>query len=153
MLQNKKSRSTGKSKIALLVLMIFAVFTVSTFGNDLPTTTELKNREGVVKSLLMGIKSDNYGLRTSAAYMVGELKISEAVIPLLRMLRDESSEEARIMAAVALFKIADARGIYAIKQAIRFDDSLRVSKMCEKIYNCYYYEKNSHELVLTAAGF
>lgn len=150
MLQNTKSRLQGRSKIALLVLMIF---TVSTFGNNLPTTSELRNREAVVKSLLMGIKSDNYGLRTSAAYMVGELKISEAVIPLLRMLRNEKSEEARIMAAVALFKIADARGIYAIKQSIRFDDSPRVSKMCEKIYSCYCNEKNTQELLLTAAGF
>ncbi len=148
MLKNVKSRFLGKTKIALLIYMVFAVFTVSTFGNDLLTDTQLRNRDAVVKSLLMGINSENYGLRTSSAYMIGELKISEAVIPLLKMLKNASSEEARIMAAVALFKIGDARGIYAVKQAIRFDDSPRVSKMCEKIYNCYCYENVNQEIVI-----
>ena len=38
------------------------------------------------------------------------------------------------MAALALYKIGDARGINAIKQRIRFDDSERVRKMCSTLY-------------------
>lgn len=135
-------------KLLLIISVIITVFTFSTFGNQTPTSKSLIISESTIKTLLLGITSENYGLRTSSAYMLGELKLKEAVIPLMRMLHNEKSEQARIMAAVSLFKIGDARGIFAVKQAIRFDKSERVSKMCEKIYSCYCFEKQSEELLL-----
>jgi amino acid transporter len=131
-----------------IIFIISFVFAFSTFGNPLPTSKQLKNKDAVVKSLLIGINSENYGLRTSSAYMLGELEFSESVIPLMKMLRDEENEEARIMAAVSLFKIGDARGIFAVKQAIRFDDSERVRKMCEKIYNTFRFENSDAQNLL-----
>lgn len=127
-------------KLLWIIIIICTVFTFSTFGKNLLTSNQIRNKDVVVKSLLQGIFSDNYGLRTSAAYQIGELQLSEAVIPLMRMLRNESHEEARIMAALSLYKIGDARGIFAVKQAIRFDESLRVSKMCERLYSAYLTE-------------
>lgn len=56
------------------------------------------------------------------------------------MLHSENSDDARILAALSLLKINDSRGIYAIKQAIRFDKSERVKRMCEKFY--YHYLVN-----------
>jgi hypothetical protein len=35
------------------------------------------------------------------------------------------------MAALSLFKIGDERGLFAVKQAIKFDDNDQVKKMCE----------------------
>lgn len=131
-----------------IICIICTVFTISFFSNQSQASEQLKNREAVVKSLLIGINSENYGLRTSSAYMIGELNITEAVIPLMRMLKSETNEEARIMAAVSLFKIGDARGIFAVKQAIRFDPSARVSRMCEKIYNSYRQAESINEVVL-----
>ena len=139
------------SKLLWVIFIICTVFTLSTFGNNLPLNKQLKNRDAVVKSLLIGINSDNYGLRTSSAYLIGELKLSEAVIPLMRMLKNEIHEEARIMAALSLFKIGDARGIFAVKQAIRFDESQRVSKMCERLYCAYKSDLKNQEILL--AGF
>lgn len=130
-----------------IIFIICTVYTISAFSNQSQAGKQLKNRKSVVESLLIGIASENYGLRTSSAYMMGELQLNEAVIPLMRMLKNESSEEARIMAAVSLFKIGDARGIYAVKRAIQFDASSRVSKMCEKIYNSYLQEKRTKEIV------
>lgn len=88
-----------------------------------------------IDNLLEGIKSDNFGLKLSAAYYLGEYNCEKAVIPLLKMLKSDSREEARISAALALYKIDDARGIFAVKQAIRFDNSERVKKLCALFYN------------------
>lgn len=140
-----------KKKHMWIIFIVCLVFTISAFGNNLSVREQLKNRKAVVKSLLQGVYSENYGLRTSAAYQLGELQLSEAVIPLMKMLRNENNEEGRIMAALSLFKIGDARGIFAVKQAIRFDKSLRVSKMCERIYSAYLTEQTDHETLL--AGF
>jgi len=138
-------------KTSLIVTCV--IFSVSIFGHQLPTNKTLTNKDAVIKSLLTGINSDNYGLRASSAYLIGELNISEAVIPLMKMLRNEKQDEARIMAALSLYKLGDSRGIFAIKQAIRFDESERVRKMCEKIYGTYITDRysNSDETIL--AGF
>ena len=94
---------------------------------------------------MVGLETDNIGLTSSSAFYLGELSSTEAVIPLMRMLRKAEQEELRISAALALLKIGDARGVYAIKRAIIFDESERVSNMCEKFYNAYLYEKYSSE--------
>jgi HEAT repeat protein len=96
--------------------------------------------------LLIGLDSDNAGLTSSSAYYLGELSSAEAVIPLMKILKNAKQEELRISAALALLKIGDERGIYAIKRAIVFDESSRVSDMCEKFYNAYLYDKYSSEI-------
>lgn len=97
-----------------------------------------KVTENAIESLMMGIKSDNFGLRTSSAYMLGELKCERGVIPLLRMLKSEEREDARIVAALALLKIGNLKGIFAIKQAVIYDDSDRVRRVCANFYNSFY---------------
>lgn len=97
----------------------------------------------IIKNLLVGVKSDNYGLRTSSAFLLGEFQADESVIELLGMLHNEESDDARIMAALSLLKIEDERGIFAIKQAVKYDKSERVRKICEKFYN-HYLEKNKN---------
>ncbi len=92
-----------------------------------------------VASLMMGIRSDNQGLRESAAFVLGEIKCTEAVIPLMRMLHEEKSESARIAAALALSLIGDPRGVYAVKRAVVFDESSRV-----RILSAYFYNEYVH---------
>ncbi len=90
-----------------------------------------------VENLLVALKSDNCGLRKSAAYVMGQLQAEEAVIPLMAILRNSNDECARIAAAWALCQIGDARGVYAVKQAVRFDNSDKVKSYCAWYYNLY----------------
>jgi HEAT repeat protein len=95
-----------------------------------------------VKNLLVGVgdESSNCGLRRSAIYMLGELEATEAVIPLMRVLHSCPDEKSRLAAAWALCKIGDARGEYAVKQAVRFDESSKVQMHCAWYYNTYVNE-------------
>ena len=88
-------------------------------------------------NLLIGVNSDNLGLKESAANVLGELGSSYGVIPLMRMLHDSEQESSRIVAALALCKIGDARGIYAVKRAASFDPSDRVKRSCAWFYEQY----------------
>ena len=115
-------------------LLIAAVLPASAGGKDRKCDNCNSN---TVASLLMGIGSDNQGLRESAAFVLGEIKCTEAVIPLMRMLHEESSESARIAAALALSLIGDSRGIYAVKRAVTFDESRRVRLLAAYFYNEY----------------
>ncbi|MEP0862855.1 MAG: HEAT repeat domain-containing protein [Ignavibacterium sp.] len=130
-----------KNVLLIFVVIIVTGFSSMTFGTNSPVKKSNVNREAIIKNLMVGIKSDNYGLRTSSAFLLGEFKADEAVIELLSMLHKEDSDDARILAALSLLKINDSRGIYAIKQAIRFDNSERVKRMCEKFYHHYLENK------------
>jgi HEAT repeat protein len=120
--------------MAKLLFIILLVFSVSSSSLN---AKECKVKDSTIESLIVGINSDNFGLRTSAAFMLGELKCEKGVIPLMRMLKSEDREDARIVAALALLKIGNSKGIFAIKQAVRFDDSERVRRQCANFYNAY----------------
>jgi len=117
-----------------LILVFVSLITFSAFAENNQIN---KVKDSAIESLIVGVNSDNFGLRTSAAYMLGELKCEKAVIPLMRMLKSEEREDARIVAALALLKIGNAKGIFAIKQAIKFDDSDRVRRLCANFYHAF----------------
>ncbi len=110
------------------------------------TASDLKKEIGeakydlAVQNLLNGVASINDGLRRSAIYQLGELQAQDAVIPLMRVLRSCADERCRVAAAWALCKIGDERGVYAVKQAVRFDDSQKVKLHSAWYYNLYVSE-------------
>lgn len=94
-------------------------------------------REKVAKNLIANLTSDNKGVRESSAFLLGELKIEQGVVPLMALLHNDSNESSRIVAALSLSKIGAARGTFAVKQAVRFDDSQRVRLVCAWFANLY----------------
>jgi HEAT repeat protein len=120
--------------LRFLLLPVFViVFAAAAFSADTPKPQKQISDESI-SSLLMGVESENFGLQTSSAFMLGELRSSQAVIPLMRMLHSSEKEEARIMAALSLSKIDSQKGMYAVKQAAKFDESERVRRICFSLY-------------------
>ena len=101
------------------------------------------NHQNTVLSLIEGLNSNNIGLKSGCAYMLGKLKVTEAIIPLMKVLRDCECEEVRISAALALYKIGTPLSIHAVKQAVIFDESERVSRMASNFY--FDYLRNNKE--------
>jgi hypothetical protein len=130
----------ARALISLVLMFIFAG-TIFSAENPNKSKSTFSNRDIVVENLLNGINSENVGLISSSAYFLGELKSSEAVIPLLKILKSDANEELRIMAALSLIKIGDGRGVYAVKQQVKFDSSERVRKLCQGFYNDYLLNK------------
>ncbi len=123
-----------------VLIILFTMTCVTTYSAENPNALK-KNLERVEINLINGVNSDNQGLKASSAYFLGEIKSSKAVIPLMKMLHEEKSEGTRIMAALSLLKIGDKRGIFAIKQGSKFDESEKVRKMCGLFYNNYTHEQ------------
>lgn len=126
----------------IILLVLFLINSSTVFAGP-----KIKNQitENTIQTLIIGLESDNVGLKSSSAYMIGELQITEGIIPLLRMLHNENNEDLRIAAALALYKIGSPTSIYAVKQAIRFDESKRVSKHCADFYQEYQKNKLNDE--------
>ncbi len=121
----------------LMVLLTVVLLSESLFAGKSPEKAIKASKAEIIKlTLLDGVSSGNCGLSVSAAYYLGEFKESRAVIPLMRMLKCSEIEGARIAAALALTKIGDGRGLFAVKQASKFDDSKYVRRMC-RIFTSY----------------
>lgn len=110
-----------------VLIAIFTSFTLIAGPNNLVDSN-------VENNLLEGLKSQNLGLVTNSAYMLGEVGTSRSVIALMKVLRDGKTEAERISAALALTKINTDKGMYAVKQRAIYDESERVRRCCSKFY-------------------
>lgn len=134
-----------KSPIILFAVSLFLIFSFQI----LPQETAVQNSkqmDACFESLKQGLNSENLGLQAGCAYMVGEVNCPRSVVCLLSLLHNSTSEELRILAALSLYKIGDSRGIYAIKQSIKFDESKRVRRLCEIFYKAYLQENSENTI-------
>jgi len=139
----------------LTIIITLTLFLITSLNASSKPKVAAQIKVNTVETLMMGLKSDNIGLQSSSAYMIGELQIAQATIPLLKILHNEKNEDLRIAAALALYKIGSPIAIYAVKQAIKFDDSKRVSKLCASFYtehlkNNFYDEEINVDVSKTA---
>jgi HEAT repeats len=119
-------------KYLLGLVIISVMFTGESFARSLT-----KRDSAIMKgetNLLIAINTNNFGLKSSAAQILGDIKSEKAVIPLMKMLKSSDDENLRIVAALSLYKIQSSMGMFAVRQAIRFDESARVRKMCLNLY-------------------
>ena len=131
-----------KKLITLLILVIFFLSTSSIlFASDKSIENKSVTYEQVETTLLTGLNSDNFGLKVSSAYMLGEIKSESAVNELTRMLRESDNEKIRLIAALSLLKIGTDRSIFIVKQSRRFNKSENVRDLCTHLYNCHLYKK------------
>lgn len=124
-----------RSLCAVVLLAIAAGSIGQALAEDRVQVAPRVTKEMIAVNLMSGLASDNKGLRESAAFMLGEEKVTRAVVPLMRMLRSSDDESSRIVAALSLCRIGEARGVYAVRQAVKFDKSERVRRLCAWFYN------------------
>ena len=126
-----------KTMMFLVVMLSVFLFSVNLYSQPLPKRSVELNVDQIFENLLVGAKSCNKGLCASCTYLMGELCCKKSVIPLMKLLHDAECEEVRILAALSLCKIGDARGIFALKRNAIFDNSERVKRLCSIFYKAY----------------
>ncbi len=120
---------------AVLLISFLFINTVAAGQKTIPNSNLPYDK--VEKNLLIGLRSDNFGLKVSSAYMLGEIKSVKAVNELSHMLRTENDDRARLVAALALIKIDSERSVYVVKDGIKFNEYKKVRDMCEHLYNAH----------------
>ena len=110
--------------------------------NDFTVFSE-EEYDQIETNMLIGIKADNTGLQTSCAYFLGEMKSDRAMIPLLKLVTNGDTEEARIIAALSLYKIESKIGMYRLKYLAESDESELARRVFDRIYRMYVSDKYS----------
>lgn len=112
-----------------------AIIFLVLFAGSVFAGTKSINETSIEDNLIVGLSSNNLGLKTGSAYMLGEYGTSKSINSLLKVLKSGNTEEERISAAVALVKINTEQSMFAVKQNAKFDSSERVRRLCALFYN------------------
>ena len=83
--------------------------------------------------LIKALQDENVGIRTSAAQLLGERKVVEAVKPLVKMLKTEENNSARIVVAMALYQIGGKKATVALREAAAKDKNKTVRRAVSAI--------------------
>lgn len=131
-------------KISVVVFFSF-FFMMNTLAQDVKLSAD--NKSVIVDNLTQGILTDNNGLKQSSAKVLYDLidqgylesgNGSKAMIPLLKLLKNGETDEVRIAAAVALFKLDNGIGIYQLRGVALYDENEKVSSVCKNLYYSYH---------------
>ena len=120
----------------LSLSFVVAITTVSFAQADKEISTPSKY-EAIEANYLTGINSDNQGLKVSSAYFLGNMKSSRAVIPLMKMFRNEKNNGAKLVAAWSLLKIGDSRGVFLVKRESELGNCDGINCMLHQLYEDY----------------
>ncbi|HMK37789.1 MAG TPA: HEAT repeat domain-containing protein [Bacteroidota bacterium] len=126
-----------KSKLVVGVALLGATLAYAGPGDISRPVADLEVTEA---KLLDDVRCDNCQTKESAIFDLGELQSEKAVIPLMDVLHSDPEESSRVVAALALCLIGDARGTYAVKRAATFDRSEKVRTRAAWFYNTYVRE-------------
>ncbi len=93
--------------------------------------------EAIEANYLAGLNSNNHGLQVSSAYFLGDMKSHKAVIPLMKMFRNEKNDGAKLVAAWSLLKIGDSRGVFLVKRESELGNCDGIRCMLGQLYQDY----------------
>ncbi len=137
--------------LGMFLVALFVVLSSEVRAQDIQKALGPAKYDKGVANLVVALQSPNDGLRRSAIYQLGQFEAKAATIPLMRVLRNSVDEKSRIGAAWALCKIGSAVGTYAVKQAVRFDDSKKV-QMHSAWYYTLYVAEGTFAFIPAASG-
>ena len=125
-----------KKTFVLIVVLLVIVSALPAMPKDFVSMPEV-TKTLVEDNLFNGLSSENLGLQRGCALMLGMIQSKRAVIPLMNVLHNNADENTRIAAAWALCKVGDARGVYAVKMAVKYDECTKVQATCAWYYENY----------------
>lgn len=126
----------------LLVAVLFVLLITDTFGQN-QKISDITKTKNAYENLLMGINSQNEGVRESSIYFAGKYRLIDTEQALIDQLKVEKNSDIKVLIGLALFRMESEKGMTEIQKLASEDKNLRVRKMSYAIYN-EYLVKNSN---------
>jgi len=117
---------------SVLVLILGMVLSSTLFAQN--SLAEFTKHKYALDNLIMGIHSENEGVRKSAIYFAGKYKVEETAGVLIAQLNNEENASIRVLIALALFEMDSKEGLDAVRKLSVNDDNLKVRRMAAFIY-------------------
>lgn len=119
-------------KNIILVIIVLILFLA-----DKPLTANNKPNENAIKSLIIGINSQNDGLKRSSIYLSGCYKINETVDALVKLIDHEVNISTKLLIIRSLYNIGDLKGMIKIHDISLYDENDNVRSLAAAVYQAY----------------
>ncbi len=113
----------------IFTVAVFALLLIS-ISAQTNSVEKLNFNERAIGNLKMGITSDNPGLKKSSIYFAGKYQVEEIKEVLENQLKIEDDPNIKILIALSLFKIGDAK-------SMDFVENLTFSETNPKVKNMF----------------
>ena len=128
-----------------VLIFVLALIVVTTTSGQIPGAQKPILKPNAIANLIVGINSENEGVRKAAIYYAGKYEISQATDALIEQLKAEKKSSVQILIALALYKIGNEKGIEAIYLNSSLENDQHVKRMCDAIVEEYYANNNTYE--------
>jgi hypothetical protein len=118
----------GVILVALASIVMMNAAYADTPTKAASSTIDWKKAE---RNYIEALKSDNIGVRQSAANLIASYHLVNASKYLITMLKTDKQESTRMTAALALVMLGEPIGIEAVQDASLYDGSEKVAKFCD----------------------
>lgn len=120
----------------LLVTALFFLLVSESFG-QVKQVPDLTDHKYALQNLVMGIHSENPGVRESAIYFAGEYRFIDTEDELIKQLKVENESDIKVLIGLALFRMNSEKGMNELQVLAEKDANLKVRRMSRAIYNEY----------------
>lgn len=109
-----------------MMKVTFALVLTFALVNFAVAQTQPMNDKEYNDYLINALQDENAGIRTSAAQLLGERKVEDAVDPLIQLMKTDKNHSVRIIAALALYNVGDKKALPEIKKIAKTDENRSV---------------------------
>lgn len=120
----------------LLAGILFLLLFTESFGQN-KQVSELTNHQYALQNIVMGIHSENSGVRESTIYFAGKYRFIDTEEELIKQLKVEKESDIRVLIGLALFRMNSEKGMNKLQELAENDVNPRVRRMSQAIYNEY----------------
>lgn len=125
-----------------LVAVLFILLVTDTFGQN-QKISDLSKHKYALQNLVIGIHSENKGVRESSIYLAGQYRFIDTENALIEQLKVEKDSDIKVLIGLALFRMNSETGMNELQMLTKKDSNPRVRRMSQAIYN-EYLVINSH---------
>ncbi|MDP2363166.1 MAG: hypothetical protein Q8M94_05290 [Ignavibacteria bacterium] len=119
-----------------LVAILFILMVTDTFGQNQKVSDLAKNKFAL-QNLVMGIQSENEGVRESSIHFAGMYRFIDTEDALINQLKVEKKSDIKVLIGLALFRMNSEKGMNELQRLATKDENPRVRRMSQAIYNEY----------------
>ena len=138
--------SSEKFYFAFVAILFFLLIT-DTFGQN-QKLSEVSKHKYALQNLVMGIQSENAGVRESSIYFAGQYRFIDTEDALLKQLKVEKESDIKVLIGLALFRMNSEKGMFELKKLASKDENPGVRRMSSAIYNEYLVNNSNRTAVV-----
>lgn len=134
------SKTYRMSSRVLGLTVIVLLLTSSFIHSQKSTEQKTEIPEIAIKNLLMGLESENDGVRLSCAYFAGKYKITEVSPKLVEAMKESNNDELCRMLLWSLYQIGNDECCIELQAVMKDHSSKDLKKLCEYLHKIKEYE-------------